>query len=94
MKSCQLIELLCSGVGDRRKSTGDAPGSAGKCAEVESNLQIKTQNEKYHLQLQPGEDSPSHIFHWQHHVKINPLDSKILLGGVAIKGCSSVTPTL
>lgn len=76
MKSCQLIELLCSGVGDRRKSAGDAPGSSGKCAEVESNLQIKTQNEKYHLQLQPAEDSPTHIFHWQQHVKFITLTVK------------------
>ena len=40
MKSCQLGHLLCSGVGDYRKSAGEAPGSAGKCVEVESNLQI------------------------------------------------------
>lgn len=61
MKSCQLRKLLCSGVRDGRKSAGDAPGSAGKCAEVEANLHIKTHNKKSHLQLQSGKDSPTHI---------------------------------
>lgn len=46
MKSCQLIKRLYSGVSEGRKSAGDASGSAGKCAEVESNLHIKTRNEK------------------------------------------------
>lgn len=87
MKSRQVVQLLCSGVGDCRKSAGDAPGSAGKCAEVELDPQIKTHTEKYHLQLQPGEDSPTHIFHRQHHIKFITLTVKYLWVGVALKSC-------
>lgn len=58
-----------SGVSDGRKSAGDASGSAGKCAEVESNLHIKTHNEKSRRHVQSGKGSPTHIFQMEHCVK-------------------------
>lgn len=64
-----LIKLLYSGVSDGRKSAGDASGSAGKCAEVESNLHIETRNEKSRPHMQPGHDSATHIFQREHCVK-------------------------
>lgn len=69
MKSCQLRKLLYSGVSDGRKYAGDASGSAGKCAEVESNLHIKTRNEKSRRHMQSGKDSPTHIFQMEQCVK-------------------------
>lgn len=65
-------KLLYSGVSDGRKSAGDASGSAGKCAEVESNLHIKARNEKSRRHMQSGKDSPTHIFKWSPVLNLSP----------------------